>query len=234
MPFWNSLDEVLKVYKTLSHLGLVCGIIAALSGVIGSLSAVGAFVYGNRKDEMSAVAANAELNRIRNAIHSFSARLYVEYSWAKPHTPLLENDQGGGIGEEDHLTLLRTEPSTNNTSEIYLKRTNQYQITRLSETSASFEVALSLRNQGFPLGNQTTELSQIKNIRAFIPVKNYRMNGQDHYELKISKVRLDLIINGKNRPFEFIQSESLFPKRQQSDALWGYLVLTRNIVFDAE
>jgi hypothetical protein len=231
MPFWDTLDEVLRAYKFINGFGLAFGLLAAVFAFVGAFSAVGSYYYGNRKDELQAISSKADLDRVRNTIHTFSAHLYVEYSWPTPNNPLLEEDQGGGIGEEDHLQLVRQNFSTHSPEAIYLKRINLYQITKISDTRASFDVDLIPRNQDYPIGSQISELDQIKNIMLFIPVKNYWMNGRDTYQLRIEKVRVDLFLNGAKKTFLFDEPETLSPVRAQSTVLWGYLTPSRKFVF---
>jgi hypothetical protein len=228
MPFWNSLEDVLKAYKVLTISGLSLGILAAVCAFLASISAIGTHYYGARKDELSAIATRYELDRVKNKIHSFTVRMHAEYNWELPNNPLLDEDQGGGIGEEDHLQLIRDNHDLKTVEGLYLKRTNQYQIKRISDTRASFDVDLVLREQGFPIGFQTEDLNQIKNFRALIPVKNYWMNGRDTYKIQVSEIKLEFIINGAVTPFHFNNSEFLIPSREHTEVLWGYLTPVRN------
>jgi hypothetical protein len=213
------------------NIGLFCGILTAVFAFAGSLSAVGSYFYGVRKDELLAIASKAELDQVRNTIHSFTASLYLEFTWEHPNNPLLETDQGGGVGEEDHLQLIRENPETRLEEGLWLKRVNPYRISKISDLRASFEVTLVPRAQGFPIGNQMADLDQIKSFRALVPVKNYSMNGRDNYLIQIQNIRLDLFINGTRRTFQFNDQEGLTPVQEHQEVLWGYLNPFRNFNF---
>lgn len=231
MPYWNTLGEVLQAYKLFNSVGLFCGILAAVFAFAGSFSAVGSYYYGARKDELQAIASKAELDQVRNTIHSFTASIYLEYTWEPPNNPLLETDQGGGIGEEDHLQLIRENPETKLAEGLWFKRVNLYKISKLSDSRASFEVTLVPRTQGFPIGNQIADLDQIKNFRALVPVKNYWMNGRDSYPIQIQNIRLDVFVNGTKKTFQFNDQEELNPVREHEEVLWGYLIPVRSFNF---
>lgn len=230
MPFWNSLEDVIRAYRFLSMTGLCLGILAGICALIASFSAIGTYYYGNRKDELMAIKSERELDFIRNKITSFSIKLHVEYSWDLPNNPLLDSDQGGGVGEEDHLMLLRINPETKFQEELYFKRTSLYKIAKIGENRASFNVDLVPRESGFPLGSQISELKQITAFVIYIPVKNYWMNGRDNYNLQVEKIQIRIAINGKERELNFNSKQMVTPTRIQHQVIWGYITPTG--VFD--
>lgn len=145
--------------------------------------------------------------------------------------PLLENDQGGGSGEEDHLFFIRENPSIHGAEQIWFKRVNQYRISKLSASRASFEVNLVPREDGFPIGSQVDDLEQFYEVSAHIPLKNYWMNGRDTYDVQVEVFRLTLYINGVSKIYEYRDAEKLSPVKVYKDVLWGYIAPTRKFVF---
>lgn len=226
MPFWNTLEDVIKAYKFLSMTGLCLGILAGVCALIASMSAIGTYYYGNRKDELVSFQSERELDFIRNKITSFSIKLHVEYSWELPNNPLLDSDQGGGVGEEEHLMLLRINPKTRSEEELYFKRTNLYQITKIGESRASFDVDLIPKESGFPIGNQINDLKQIGNFVIYIPVKNYWMNGRDTYTIQVERILMKTIINGKARELNINNRQVITPSKVQKQVIWGYITPT--------
>src|SRR4051812_25612501 len=118
---WNNLESVTATTRILAGATAWLTIFAAAAGI-------GTYVFSNRKDDLADIALRGALAQVREQINNFTARVLVEYSWQPPHNPLLQEDQGGGIGTEDHLLLMRTDPATNVRSETWLRRTTPYTI----------------------------------------------------------------------------------------------------------
>lgn len=84
MPFWDTLEEALTAYKWFSGIGLVCGIVVATFGFAGALSAVGAYYYGARKDELQSLKASSELDRAQHHPFIYCQSIHRIYlaAWA--------------------------------------------------------------------------------------------------------------------------------------------------------